>query len=292
MSNSRFGLRTRTGLVRGIVEGNIAPLGLLFLDSYPGATFAYSLRKLSSSYTGNCIRVRRSSDNTEQNIGFFGDVLDTASLLSFVGANNGFVTIWYDQSGNGHNLTQLSSTSQPQIVNAGSVLTLNTKPYIFSDGINDSMSTTNTFSYNDATMIIVAAQFGIGDTSFGRFIDNDFTNGFWFGRNLSANEINGGFLQPNPPYGNIFPYTNDLQFLLYSIRVGGTTTSYLNNGAPSSITTSAALSSGGIVAIGSSNVASFFGRKYHQEYIFYTSNQVSNRGGMQSQINSFYNTYV
>jgi len=31
---------------------------------------AYGLRKLSSSYSGSAIRVRRSSDNTEQDIGF------------------------------------------------------------------------------------------------------------------------------------------------------------------------------------------------------------------------------
>jgi len=59
------------------------------LDSYSGASVAYSLRKLSATWSGSAIRVRRSGDNVEQNIGFdaVGD-LDTASLLSFVGYNN------------------------------------------------------------------------------------------------------------------------------------------------------------------------------------------------------------
>ena len=47
------------------------------VDDY-SPTVAYSLRKLSSSAT-NAIRVRRSSDNTEQDIGFSGDNLDTTS---------------------------------------------------------------------------------------------------------------------------------------------------------------------------------------------------------------------
>ena len=92
------------------------------LDLFP-ATVAYSLRKLRSGQA-TAIRVRRSSDNTEQDIGFIGNDLDTVSLLSFCGAGNGFVTTWYDQSGNGYNATQTTQANQPQIVNSG---VLNTK---------------------------------------------------------------------------------------------------------------------------------------------------------------------
>ena len=82
------------------------------LDRFP-ATVAYSLRKLRSGQT-IAIRVRRSSDNAEQDIGFVGD--ETASLLSFCGVGNGFVTTWYDQSGNGYDATQPIQANQPQIV--------------------------------------------------------------------------------------------------------------------------------------------------------------------------------
>jgi len=44
------------------------------------STGAYSLRKLRSAYTGSAIRVRRSSDSTEQDIGFVNNELDTVSL--------------------------------------------------------------------------------------------------------------------------------------------------------------------------------------------------------------------
>jgi hypothetical protein len=59
----------------------------LLLDQYPNAAVAYSLRKLRAGYIGSAIRVRRSSDNAEQNIGFIGNDLDTASMLDFVGYN-------------------------------------------------------------------------------------------------------------------------------------------------------------------------------------------------------------
>jgi hypothetical protein len=100
----------------------------LLLDAYPNAAAAYSLRLLQSGYTSNCIRVRRSSDNTEQNIGFnLSGGLDTAALLSFIGVGNGFVTTWYDQSGNNRNATQTTQANQPQIVSSGSLITENGK---------------------------------------------------------------------------------------------------------------------------------------------------------------------
>lgn len=95
----------------------------LLLEQYPGASVAYSLRLLDSTYTGNCIKVRRSSDDAEQDIGFSGGVLDTASITTFCGGSGsgvtGYVSVWYDQSGNGVNLTQATATSQMQIVTDG-----------------------------------------------------------------------------------------------------------------------------------------------------------------------------
>ena len=127
----------------GIVASQIQSfVGLL--DLYPSAAAAYSLRKLRSAYTGSAIRVRRSSDNTEQDIGFVNNALDTSSLTSFCGSGNGFVTTWYDQSGNGYNATQSTASYQPQIVSNGSMLTTNSKPSLKFDGTNDNMSTTDT----------------------------------------------------------------------------------------------------------------------------------------------------
>jgi hypothetical protein len=114
--------------------------GTALLDSYSGASAAYSLRNLSSAYTGPLIRVRRSSDNVERDIyGTFRGDLDLAALTSFVGANSGFVTTWYDQSGTGRHATQATAASQPRIVNAGAVDTLGGKPAVFFDGTDDNM---------------------------------------------------------------------------------------------------------------------------------------------------------
>lgn len=94
------------------------------LNQYPGARVAFSMRKLRAEYGGACLRVRRSSDNTEQDIGFNSSGwLDTAAMLSFVGAGSGFVVTWYDQSGSGGNASQASTSNQPRIVNTGTLET-------------------------------------------------------------------------------------------------------------------------------------------------------------------------
>jgi len=73
-----FALGGGTGIFRSSGGGG----GTQFLlDLYGGAAAAYSVRKLSSTATLS-MRVRRSSDNAEQDIGFVGEDLDTASLLT------------------------------------------------------------------------------------------------------------------------------------------------------------------------------------------------------------------
>jgi len=81
---------------------------------------AYGLRKLRKDYMGAAIAVRRNTDHAIQDIGFTSTgELDVAALLQFTGLGSGFVTTWYDQSGNYRNLQQSQATLQPRIVNIG-----------------------------------------------------------------------------------------------------------------------------------------------------------------------------
>jgi len=114
---------------------DVAPTPPLLLDAY-GTNIggAYSFRKLSSTYSGNCIRVRRSSDDAEADIGFDGNYLDESALLAHTGtggSDDGFITKWYDQSGafvgtpsaiNDGDLAQPTTTNQPRIVNSGAIV--------------------------------------------------------------------------------------------------------------------------------------------------------------------------
>ncbi|WP_421696432.1 arabinofuranosidase catalytic domain-containing protein [Aestuariivirga sp.] len=109
---------TATPAFTGILDGRAVP------------EIAVSLHRLRSAYAGPLIRVRRSSDNAEQNIGA-GTVaggLDTAALTAFCGSSSCYIRSWYDQSGNGRDAAQASAAWQPRIVNAGTVERFNGLP--------------------------------------------------------------------------------------------------------------------------------------------------------------------
>jgi len=90
---------------------------------------AFSVRKVNTAYSGGCMRVRRSSDNTELEIGFVSGELDTSSISAFCGAGFGYVVRWYDQSGNANDKFNTTAVNQPVIYNNGFTLR-NGKPYI------------------------------------------------------------------------------------------------------------------------------------------------------------------
>jgi hypothetical protein len=73
--------------------------------------------------------------------------------------NDGFVTTWYDQSGNGNHATQSTAASQPKIVSAGSLVTRGGKASIQFDGTDDHFDTSqnNPFSFTGGVSIIHAS---------------------------------------------------------------------------------------------------------------------------------------
>jgi hypothetical protein len=124
----------------------------LLLDIYPNALTAYSTVRISSSYTGNILRVRRSSDNQELDIPYNGsDVLDESVLSAFIGASDAYVTKWYDQSGNSFDQAQASVLNQPKIATAGTILKEGSRVTVAFDGTDDFTLTTRTINVNGLT---------------------------------------------------------------------------------------------------------------------------------------------
>lgn len=107
-----------TPIFSGVLDGRVMP------------QMAVSLSRLSSTHSGPLIRVRRSSDNAEQDIsaGTVAGGLDTTALASFCGSSSCFIRTWYDQSGNGRDAGNATTSWQPRIVNAGTIDTFNGLP--------------------------------------------------------------------------------------------------------------------------------------------------------------------
>lgn len=120
------------------------------------AATAFSLRKVTCSYGGSAIRIQSTAVGSPTlDVGFTvnGD-LDTTAMKTFVGANSAYVTIWYDQSGNGRNATAtITGTNQPRIMLAGVIERQGNKPairFLGGNGVGRGFATANLNIYGTA----------------------------------------------------------------------------------------------------------------------------------------------
>jgi len=277
---------TQLGLIGSV---NVAPP---LLDTYPTAAAAYSLRKLRTAYTGSAIRVRR-TDLTESDIGFNANGnLDTTALLAFTGTgvlDNGFVTTWYDQSGNGHNATQTTAINQPQIVSSGSVILENSKPSIEFIGANSTQlrnASLTTIDFKNATSFIVISPIDLVSTTqpfnlninprwYAPITRND--GNTYFGYNLSAFAL--------------LSEATSATMKLYTMNADATNVEGFTNSV-SKGTVGSAVGFSDRMELGASDltrVNPYSG--FISECIVYNFEQSSNRTGIESNINDFYTIY-
>lgn len=88
-------------------------------------------RRLVSSYSGALVRIRRSSDDAELDIGYAANgALDTAAITAFVGSNSAYATKVYDQV-TSNDFIQSTALIQPRIVNAGALDMAGSSPAIY-----------------------------------------------------------------------------------------------------------------------------------------------------------------
>lgn len=266
------------------VSSGVAPVQYLVDDYSPNA--AYSLRKVSSTAT-NCIRVRRSTDNAEQDIGFDGQELDTTSLLSFVGANSAYITTWYDQSGNGKHQRQSSAGSQPIIVNAGTVTTMLGKPSIqltSSRFLNGSGATGEQLSFSSSQRLDSFQVFQQSTASFvlnAHRVDTAFFNivaqsgsgaSPYTGITSVGNHYKNGSAETITTRGQAYSVLATNTPLLYSqINYVNTTqsiTSYIQSG-----------------------YTGFEMQGFSSEWLVFTTDQTANRVAIESNINTYYGIY-
>ena len=280
-----FGVGVGVGVSRQRFGSGASYVGLL--DSYPDAAAAYSVRLLKSDYTGNAIRVRRSSDNAEQNIGFtaLGD-LDTTALTSFCSGTNGFVTTWYDQSGNAINAVQTTASSQPQIVSSGSVLLLNTKPTINFDGNNDYLDIPTLLSLDNLSVLNVMAFTNTNNDRVALSVTEGSSRATYIG---FKNGSNLQYLFGSQTVTNNPQNTNQRIASLFANNVKGEF--YVNN---SSIGTALASRTG--TSILDARIGAYAGGGFecacsHQEIIIYQVDKTADNSAINTAINSYYAIY-
>jgi hypothetical protein len=286
------------------------------LADYPGAAAAYSLRLLDTNYTGSAIRVRRASDNAEQDIGFDsnGD-LDTTALATFCSGTDGFVKVWYCQSGNGNDAEQTTTGDQPKIYDSSTgVVTENGEPAVLFDGSNDILRTQNLDGGHDwfsifslygkvDTTVRALYTYGLiagggGDTDL-TFVANGFTSDsaqIQYSENSTTTRLITTITPSN--------YTTPAQYLTSVFNKSTAATSadqfsFVNGTAPSvsvgldqtPLTTQYKAKPFNIGGQGIDDVRRFW-KGTIQELILYPSDQSTNRTGIETNINDYYSIYT
>lgn len=103
--------------VRGMLRSGSAKapfVGVLdLLSVQPVAAWSVA-RRLTRTYDGPLIRLRRASDDAEMDFGADGaSIEDGMSVGTFLEGSSGAGSVWFDQSGNGNKGTMASAQSQP-----------------------------------------------------------------------------------------------------------------------------------------------------------------------------------
>ena len=270
--------------------GNSYQFGsLLLLDDFPGAAAAYSLRLINSSYTGPVIRVRRSTDNAEQD--FTANQISSGSLVAFCGAGNGFIRTWHDQSGNNRHATQTTTSAQPQIVSAGSLILEGGLPAINFNGSSHRLDVpVIAFSMNALSVHAVCRLSTAGASLV--FLSSAIPNRLYlpfYASPIMAIGYAGNGQQFN--FGN----TNATTRSVWQLNAGSLLANAWRNGTPSTaISSNTALEAGSNLSIGSYKDGVTFASYWSgtgQELIFYTSDQTANRVGILNNVNGYYGVY-
>ena len=169
------------------------------LTSATPASVAYSLRQLSTSYTGPLVRVKVGASfydvypdastkkfSLSSKISASGSTYNagvavaSANALSTIisGSTDATVAIWYDQSGNGVHV--LSNSATAKIITAGSILIMSGQPTIYFYDSNSFLTSSTTVNYSTQTNATVnAAAQDVASTNYISGILSTGNNGGW-----------------------------------------------------------------------------------------------------------------
>lgn len=151
-------------------------------DIYGPAVGYWGLRAFSAAAAAarvNAIQLQRASDGATKTITVLSNGgLDLATAAAFLSGTTGGISIWYDQSGNGHDMVQATQAKQPQFTfNA-----IGSQPAATFDGSTTFLEySTGIANVNAPALYSVYAQAQMGVTHNVNYVIADSVSGGWVG---------------------------------------------------------------------------------------------------------------
>ena len=265
-----------------------APAYSGFGDAFGGVTAYYSLRQFTEAETLNAIRVRRSSDDTEQDIGFDGEGnLDTTALLAFVGTggtDNGFVSKWYDQAGS-NDAINADASEQPLVVSGGSIIyegATTSRPAIQFDGVDDKLGFASNLNIGGSPSII-----GVLNTAAGDIVWRGGGSDYWYFQASQILRYRNGDFDATWINSDGLPIVTGSQKLVATYK--NSTSVELAVDGTSIATKSSGTGTDGFFNNIGSDLLNMDG--VWQEIIIFNSDQSSNRTGIETNINDHFSIF-
>jgi len=263
------------------------------IDTYASACGAYSLRELTTAWAGQpVVEVRRTLDGAYSD--FTASEITDGTLATWCQGTSAFVRTWYDQSGNGIDVTQTTEASQPRIATNGVVESENGKPAINFDTTAAGFSNAGNFDYEGGVSWYAVTHTTV-NTSQDRVWCDDIIGqqGFVIFYTDGSYYLNDG---AGYETFNTTGETTNQQLRSFNFDESQGSYNYGFNG--SSTSGSFGTWAGSIETSGTSNIgvgqAGNGGHSYQgkmQELIIYPNDQLHNKENIERNINEFYSIY-
>jgi len=202
-----------------------------------------------------------------------------------VSTNDGYVSTWYDQSGNANDATQITTTSQPKIVDAGALVTGG----LDFDGVDDELNT-SLIPPSTATLIGVAT-WDIEVATQMIFGARDSTNERSYLAQTSSGNIALGV---GPGAIGVFTATASTEYIAFGKYNSGDNDIYVNGsliGSGASASPANTTYGYNIGSLNDAGTSSGFMDGRIRELIIYNSDQSANRVAIETNINDAYSIY-
>ena len=209
-----------------------------------------------------------------------GDHYAISGIPSYDDTVDGFVSTWYDQSGNGNDATQATPASQPKVVDAGVLVAGG----IDFDGVDDYFQLDLGANLTQPNSFFMSQTSDTTNSAFNEFFD---TTG---GSPRTLLDIGTGYRLTAGVSLEDASFTAETNRVLFSAFANSTSSFIGKNGVSSAFGDAGTEGINRFSSIAKSGIRYYDGKM--DEFIIYNSDESANRIGIETNVNDYYDIFT